>query len=300
MTQRTELGTALRAWRDRMRPEEAGLPSGGRRRAPGLRREELAALAGVSVDYLVRLEQGRSASPSAQVLGALARALRLTAGERDLLFAAAGVAPPTARTVPRHVSPGLQRVLDRLAGTPVAVYTAAWEQLLANPLWQALFGEASRPGGRDANLIWRFFVHGYSAIARSDADSARFAATMVADLHAAAARYSDDRDLAAMITDLRARSARFARLWDGYAVGGHVTGRKTIMSPAVGPVTVDCDILTAPGSDLRLVIYTARPGSEDAGKLDLLQVAGLTIMADAASPPAPGYPVSPARAAGEA
>jgi hypothetical protein len=98
---------------------------------------------------------------------------------------------------------------------------------------------------------------------------------MVSDLHDAAARYCDDRDLAAMISDLRVRSDWFARLWDGYTVSRQISDRKTILSPAVGPVTVDCDILTAPDSDLRIVIYTARPGSEDAGKLDLLRVAGL-------------------------
>jgi hypothetical protein len=229
----------------------------------------------VSVDYLVRLEQGRAVNPSPQVLGALARALRLTAAERDLLLSRAGVAPPSARVVPRHVSPGLQRVLDRLADTPVGVYTASWEQVLANPLWQALFGERGRPSGRDANVIWRFFVHERSSIARGSEEHARFAAAMVADLHDAAARYCDDRDLAAMISDLRGRSGSFAQLWDGYAVSRKTSDRKTILSPAVGPVTVDCDILTAPDSDLRLVIYTARPGSEDAGKLDLLRVAGL-------------------------
>jgi transcriptional regulator with XRE-family HTH domain len=284
MAQRTELGTALRAWRDRMRPEEAGLPSGGRRRSPGLRREELAALAGVSVDYLVRLEQGRAVSPSAQVLGSLARALRLTAAERDLLFTTAGAAPPSPRVVPRHISPGLQRVLDRLADTPVAVHTATWEQVLANPLWQALFGEPARPPGREANLIWRFFVHENSAIARSSAEYAAFAATMVSDLHAATARYSDDPDLAAMISDLRTRSEWFAELWGDYTVSAQVSDRKTIISPAVGPVTVDCDILTAPDSDLRVVIYTARPGSEDAGKLDLLRVTGLQALPAASAP----------------
>jgi transcriptional regulator with XRE-family HTH domain len=134
MAQRTELGVALRAWRDRIRPEEVGLPGGGRRRSPGLRREELAGLAGVSVDYLVRLEQGRATNPSPQVLAALARALRLASTERDLLFTCAGVAAPSARVVSRHISPGLQRVLDRLADTPVGVYTASWEQVTANPL----------------------------------------------------------------------------------------------------------------------------------------------------------------------
>jgi transcriptional regulator with XRE-family HTH domain len=275
MAQRTELGVALRAWRDRIRPEEVGLPGGGRRRSPGLRREELAGLAGVSVDYLVRLEQGRATNPSPQVLAALARALRLTSTERDLLFGCAGVAAPSARVVSRHISPGLQRVLDRLADTPVAVYTAGWEQVTANPLWQALFGERDQRTGRDANLIWRFFTDERSSVARSSQEYEQHAATMVSDLHDAAARYCDDRDLAAMISELRVRSDWFARLWDGYTVSRQISDRKTILSPAVGPVTVDCDILTAPDSDLRIVIYTARPGSEDAGKLDLLRVAGL-------------------------
>jgi transcriptional regulator with XRE-family HTH domain len=278
MAQRTELGVALRAWRDRIRPEEVGLPGGGRRRSPGLRREELAGLAGVSVDYLVRLEQGRATNPSPQVLAALARALRLTSTERDLLFGCAGVAAPSARVVSRHISPGLQRVLDRLADTPVAVYTAGWEQVTANPLWQALFGERDQRTGRDANLIWRFFTDERSSVARSSQEYEQHAATMVSDLHDAAARYCDDRDLAAMISELRVRSDWFARLWDGYTVSRQISDRKTILSPAVGPVTVDCDILTAPDSDLRIVIYTARPGSEDAGKLDLLRVAGLQAM----------------------
>jgi transcriptional regulator with XRE-family HTH domain len=275
MAQRSELGAALRAWRDRVRPEEVGLRGGGRRRSPGLRREELAGLAGVSVDYLVRLEQGRAANPSGQVLASLARALRLSDSERDLLYVCAGVAPPTSRVVSRHLSPGLHRILDRLADTPVGVFTASWEQVSANPLWQALFGEPERPPGRERNLVWRFFMHERSSIARSAEEYANFAATMVADLRDAAVRYTDDRDLHTMIAELRTRSDWFAELWDTYTVARQVSERKTILSPTVGPVTVDCDVLTAPDTDLRIVVYTARPGSEDAGKLDLLRVAGL-------------------------
>jgi len=275
MAQRTELGAALRAWRDRILPEEVGLRGGGRRRSPGLRREELAGLAGVSVDYLVRLEQGRASNPSAQVLASLARALRLSDSERDLLYVCAGVVPPSSRVLSRHISPGLHRILDRLGDTPVGVFTASWELVSANPLWQALFAEPQRPPGRERNLIWRFFVHEQSAIARDDEEYARFARTMVADLRKAAVRYTDDRDLQAMVAELRARSDWFAQLWGAYAVGRQVSDRKTILSPTVGPVTVDCDVLTAPDTDLRIVVYTARPGSEDAGKLDLLRVAGL-------------------------
>ena len=271
----SELAAALRAWRDRVRPEEVGLPTSGRRRTSGLRREELAALAGVSVDYLVRLEQGRASNPSPQVLAALARALRLTDTERDLLYLSAGVAPPPPTVVSCHISPGLQRILDRLADTPVGVFSASWDLVHANPLWRALFGWREERTGRERNIIWRFFVHDESTILRTSEEYSRFAATMVSDLHAAAARYPADRELAVMIRDLRTISDRFTELWDAYTVTRQISERKTIQSPAVGPVTVDCDVLTAPDSDLRIVVYTARPGSADADKLDLLRVTGL-------------------------
>jgi transcriptional regulator with XRE-family HTH domain len=272
---RTELAAVLRAWRDRVQPAEVGLPVGGRRRATGLRREELAALAGVSVDYLVRLEQGRADNPSSQVLASLARALRLSDIERDLLYRSAGAAPPSSGVVSRHVSPGLQRILDRLADTPVGVFTASWDIVLTNPLWQALFAEYEEPTGRDRNLIWRLFAHNRSNIMRDKDEYVRFATTMVSDLHDAMARYPDDRELAAMISDLRTLNEWFAELWDTYTVARQISERKTILSPTVGPVTVDCDVLTAPDTDLRIVVYTSQPGTADADKLDLLRVTGI-------------------------
>ena len=277
MTIPNELGAALRAWRDRVRPDEVGLPSGGRRRAPGLRREELAALAGVSVDYLVRLEQGRAANPSAQVLAPLVRALRLSVSERDLLYRAAGVAPPAPGMVPRHVSAGLQRIVDRLADVPVAVYAANWEVLQTNPLWRALFGEREEPTGRNRNLVWRFFVHDRTGVLRDHEEYTRFAAGMVADLRDTAARYPADRELAAMIRELRTGSAWFEELWQSYTVTRKVSDRKTILSP-IGPITLDCDVMSVPDSDVRVVVYTARPGTEDADKLDLLRVTGLQTL----------------------
>src|ERR1700739_4893276 len=127
-----EFGHAVRRWRDRVAPSAVGVPVGGRRRAAGLRREELAGLAGISVDYLTRLEQGRATAPSAQVVEALARALRLTDGERDLLFRLAGHIPPGVDVVSTHLPPSGQRLLDRLANTPVAVYDATWTLIIAN------------------------------------------------------------------------------------------------------------------------------------------------------------------------
>jgi transcriptional regulator with XRE-family HTH domain len=146
-----EFGQAVRRWRDRASPDAAGLPAGGRRRAAGLRREELALLAGISVDYITRLEQGRASSPSAQVTDALARALRLSPQEREHLFRLAGLAPPGPDMVPSFVTPSVHRLLDRLAGVPVAVYDASWTLLLANPPYAALMGDPSGWRGNERN-----------------------------------------------------------------------------------------------------------------------------------------------------
>jgi transcriptional regulator with XRE-family HTH domain len=146
----TEFGHTVRRLRDRVSPEAAGLPVGGQRRAAGLRREELALLAGISVDYVTRLEQGRATNPSAQVVEALGRALRVSGAEREHLFTVAGLVPPGQGTVPAYLTPSVQRMLDRLTGTPVAVFDAAWTLLLANPLYVALMGEWH---GNDRNAV---------------------------------------------------------------------------------------------------------------------------------------------------
>src|SRR5690348_4456098 len=154
----TDLGQALRRWRDRVAPQTAGLPVGGSRRAAGLRREELALLAGISVDYVTRLEQGRAAHPSPQIVEALARALRLSGDERAHLFRLAGLAPPGPQTVPAYVTPSVQRLLDRLAGTPVAVYDASWTLLVANAPYAALMQDPSGWRGHERNAVWRHFL----------------------------------------------------------------------------------------------------------------------------------------------
>lgn len=146
----TEFGRTVRRWRDRVPPEAAGLPVGGQRRAVGLRREELALLAGISVDYVTRLEQGRAAHPSEQVVEALGRALRLSGIEREHLFHAAGLVPPGRGTVPGYLTPSVQRLLDRLTGTPVAAYDAAWTLMVANPLYAALLGDPRGGAARSA------------------------------------------------------------------------------------------------------------------------------------------------------
>ena len=127
------LGSYVRAWRQRPQPESVGLSARGPRRTIGLRREELASLAGISVDYLVRLEQGRAVNPSTQVLAALARALRLSVAERDHLYAVAGQASPKRTAISSHLTPSTQRLLERLDDVPVSVYDAAWTIIAWNP-----------------------------------------------------------------------------------------------------------------------------------------------------------------------
>ena len=269
-----EFGQAVRRWRDRASPEAAGLPTGRQRRAAGLRREELASLAGISVDYVTRLEQGRASNPSAQVVEALARALRLSRTERAHLFRLAGLAPPGPETVPTHITPSVQRVLDRLTGTPVAVYDAAWTLLMANPPYAALMGDPSGWRGNERNGVWRHFL-GPGTRTRHAPESLRaFETTLVADLRAAADRYPADQRLRRLVGQLRAGSERFAELWDSGAAGCHEAARKTIDHPHVGPLELDCDVLTVAGSDLRIMIYTAEPGTEDAARLALLIVLG--------------------------
>ncbi|MFE0331760.1 helix-turn-helix transcriptional regulator [Streptomyces sp. NPDC058960] len=274
-----EFGRAVRRWRDRVSPEVAGLPAGGQRRAAGLRREELAMLAGISVDYVTRLEQGRASNPSTQVVDALARALRLSGDERAHLFRLAGLVPPGPDTVPTYLTPSVQRMVDRFTGTPVAVYDATWTLLMANPPYAALMGDPSGWRGNERNSVWRHFV-GPGSRARHTPESLRaFEAALVADLRAAAARYPADQRLRRLIGDLRTSSDRFAELWDSGAVGRHEAARKIIDHPHVGALTLDCDVLTVAGSDLRIMVYTAEPGTEDAERLALLTVLGTQTLA---------------------
>jgi len=281
-----ELGRSLRQWRERVAPAAVGLPVNGSRRTPGLRREELAGLAGISVDYLTRLEQGRSLTPSAQVLVALARALRLAAAERDYLFRLAGPPLPEEGRIQAHLTPGVQRLLDRLDDAPVAVYDAGWTLLAWNPIWAALMGDASGWAGRERNLPWRHFVLGWGRsnagrVLRPAAETEAFEAEMAADLRSAGARYPGDDGLARLITDLTAASARFAELWRAGGVATHTGDRKTIQHPEVGPLILDCDVLTVQGADLRIVAYTAESGSDAAQKLALLRVIGLQALSGA-------------------
>lgn len=263
------------------------MPPRGPRRTPGLRRDEVAQLAGVSVEYVIRLEQGRAGHPSRQVLDALARALRLKPAERDHLLRLAGAMPEAGAAVPQHVPPSVRRLVERLDDLPVAVFDAAWTLLSYNRLWAALLGEQPADRGYAGNLLWRLFTTPAASgpVLRTPEERETFLASAVADLRLAAGRYPHDDRLRQLIVDLRGSSTDFARLWSEHAVAPYVSDRKTVAHPELGLLTLDCDVLTVTGSDLRIVVYTAAPGTPEADALTLLAVVG-THRLSGAPPPA--------------
>ncbi|MFW0783640.1 helix-turn-helix transcriptional regulator [Gordonia sp. CPCC 206044] len=272
----SEFGRAVRRRREHISPATVGLPTGGRRRAPGLRREELALLSGISVDYLTRLEQGRATSPSSQVVESLARALRLSDVEREHLFLHAGLSAPGPGVVPTRISPSVQRLLDRLANTPVVVYDAAWNLVVANRAYDALMGETSLLRGNDRNGVWRNLFGPASRARQTPEEHERQVELLVGDLRMAAARYVDDPQLHRLIDEMRSASIWFVHLWDTVADSPTTdqARHKIIDHPTVGPITVDCDTLVVAGDDLRIMVYTTEPGTDDAHRLDLAIVLG--------------------------
>jgi transcriptional regulator with XRE-family HTH domain len=271
-----EFGQAVRRWRDRAAPDTAGVPAGGRRRAAGLRREELAGLAGISVDYLTRLEQGRATSPSSQVVEALARALRLSDTERELLFRLAGQAAPGRDVVPARITPSVQRLLDRLSHTPVAVHDAAWNLIVANQPYDAMMGETTSWRGIERNGVWRNLAGPGNRTVHTPEEQASFESLLVADLRMTAARYPADRELKRLIAELTSHSPRFAELWESGQVDSpqDQSRHKIIDHPGAGLITLDCDTLIVAGDDLRITVYTAEPGTQDAERLALAIVLG--------------------------
>jgi len=271
-----ELGAFLRSRRERLRPEDAGLPSGPRRRTPGLRREETAVLAHISTEYYVRLEQGRAPRPSGEVLAAITGALRLTDAEAEHLHHLAGTAPTRTGLHRRDVRPSILALLERVPQTAAFVMSAAFEVLAWNDLAAALMEDFARLAPEDRNLARKAFL----APVTSDAalygisDAAEFRHQVVAELRVTVTRYPSDPAVTGLIEELRDGSPEFARLWDRHDVQARVTLSKTFRHPAVGEITVDCDSLALIDRDQHLVLYTAPHGSRDAQALALLNVLG--------------------------
>jgi transcriptional regulator with XRE-family HTH domain len=262
---RQAFGAALRQLRERTEPAAVGVPAGGRRRARGLRREELADLAGVSADYVRRLEQGVR-HPSAGVVTALARALRLGRAEYERLCALAGHAAADGR-VPREAGAGAVRLLERLDGAPVCLFDAAWNVVAWNGAWAALqCGEpTTHPWG--GNLAWRVFGGAPGRVSRTVERAAGFETMLAARLRSTSLRYPADTSLAALVDELRSTSGPFDRLWRTGRTAVAQEDRAVLSHPDVGEVTLDCDLFAVPDGDTLAMIFTTRPGSVDAARL---------------------------------
>jgi transcriptional regulator with XRE-family HTH domain len=273
---RAELAAFLRTRRARLGPGDVGLPAAARRRTPGLRREEVALLAGVSVDYYTRLEQARGPHPSRQVLAALARALRLTGDERDHLFRLAGEPAPESQAHSDHVRPGVLHLLDRLADSAAVVTNDLGDVLVWTPLAQALFTDLGALPAGQQNLHRMFFTGREEQLHRLlPEDRERAAQANVADLRATWARRRGDPAVERLVEQLRRASPLFERLWTTHDVAVRRADRKRILHPTVGLLELDCEVLLTPEHDQRLILHTAPPGSETAEKLELLRVVGL-------------------------
>ncbi|GII32346.1 helix-turn-helix transcriptional regulator [Planotetraspora mira] len=271
-----ELACSLRLWRGRVSPAEVGLPEGGRRRVLGLRRQEVAQLSGLSVEYLARLEQGRAIHPSPSVLMSLARVLRLSDQERAHLFRVADQAEPAHGSIKRHITPSVQRILDRLTDLPVQVVDASWQCITSNPLAYALAGDTSALPMRERNLAWTVFTGAPTRYIRTEAEERLLRLELVSDLREARSRHPKDKLLGDLIDDLLEVSTDFADLWEQrLAAPQPGLSSRTFLHPEIGPITMDSDFLTVRDTDLRLIVYTSAQDSEAAGQLDLLATIGL-------------------------
>jgi transcriptional regulator with XRE-family HTH domain len=257
---RPDLAAFLRARRARLTPRDAGLPETGRRRTPGLRRQEVAQLAGMSVDYYIRLEQGRGPRPSRQVLSALARALLLNGDEREYLFLTAGESPPQPARPGREITPGIRHLLDGMPATPAYVVDAAYNILAWNQLAVPFIGNHA---GRetDRNMIrWMFGRPSTDAI-WTDADSLRFTRSTVADLRASYARYPGDQEIESLVGEMLALSPLFAEMWSAYDVEVRGPMLKRIGHPRLGLLEFECQVLHIAETGQRIIVYCAAPGS---------------------------------------
>lgn len=271
---RSQLAAFLRDRRGRVRPADVGLPAGPRRRTPGLRREEVARLAGISVDYYARLEQARGPHPSRQVLAALSRVLRLSDDERAYLYHVAGEVPAPPSGPSPDVPPGILHLLDRLDDTPAFVIDAKYDLLAWNALAVALLGDPAVWTAADRNLVWQLFCGPYRVDSYNDAQVDQFADECVADLRAAAARYPSDPGIRDLLGRLRAASPEFVRRWEEHRVSARRGTTKRIDHPVVGPLELDCEVLDITDRGQRLILYTAAPGSRTVEALRLLAVVG--------------------------
>ncbi|MFI2300751.1 helix-turn-helix domain-containing protein [Actinacidiphila glaucinigra] len=257
-TRNTALGDFLRSRRARISPERAGLaPEPTARRVPGLRREEIARLAGVSVDYYVRLERGHQVNASGTVLAALARALRLTDDERDHLFALARPERPAARPpAPQRVRPAVHRLLETMTDVPAVVVGRRTDVLAANRLARALYTDFDALPQRERNMARFIFLDEVARTLYDDWEGV--ARTSVAALRLYAGKHPHDSRLGELVGELSARDADFRAWWDDHDIRRRTYGVKHFHHPVVGELTLQYEALAVTGDpDQILGVYTA-------------------------------------------
>ncbi|RDI51917.1 helix-turn-helix transcriptional regulator [Nocardia mexicana] len=275
---RDDLADFLRRRREQLQPADVGLLPGLRRRTPGLRRDEVALLAGMSTDYYTRLEQSRGPRPSVQVLGSLARALRLTDDERDHLFHLCDHPAPDRGGSDGHVGPGLLYLLNKLEDTPACVVSDLGEILVQNRMHINLMGDGSGRTGMDRYLLWRWFTNPQERRKFPDEDWNRLTRKHVADLRATAARRAGDADVRELVSRLRSASPDFERLWTEHEVAVRISDAKRVEHPQVGLLDLVCETLVTPNASQYLLVFYPRPGTDAQEKLDLLRVIGTQTM----------------------
>src|ERR1700754_317983 len=262
----------LCARRRALTPEDVGLPGGLRRRVRGLRREEVAQLSHMSVDYYTRLEQSRASAPSGQMLAALARALRLDPEERDHLYRLAGASPiPDRIDTSGVIRPALINLLDQLDDSAAFITSDLLTILAQNRMSVLLMGDHIRGNGIEDSVIWRWFTEPEYRTLFAPEDHEYQAGLHVADLRVTSSRRRGDPDVEALVDGLSSRSEEFRRLWKRHEVGRPLQEvRKTIVNPRVGPAPGYVEILTTADEGRRLVVLSAPAGTDSRRKFQLL------------------------------
>ena len=277
------MGGFLKSRRDRLNPRDLGLHDGPRRRVSGLRRDEVATLAGASVDYYAQLEQGRGAQPSEQMLAALARALHLTLDERNHLYHLAGRALPATGSPNAHVHPGMLDLLDRLTATPAQIISDLSVTLVQNPMAVALLGWPKHTSGLQASFLYQWFTDPEARSRYHPGEHRHQSEVFVADLRAVTARRSSDHLVTDLTSHLLDQSQEFADLWAQQQVAIRRLDRKTVLHPTLGSLELNCLNLLSEDNTQRLLWFTPVPGSSTVEKLELLRVVGNLTVAQSES-----------------
>lgn len=274
MIDRSALAHFLKTRRHALQPEDVGLLRGPRRRTSGLRREEVADLAGMSADYFARLERGSGPDPSEQMIGAIARALRLSLAERDYVFRLAGHRVPHREHRSDHLSPGLMRVLDRLEDTPAQVMNALGETLVQTNPARALLGDQTSFAGLERSNLYRWFTRPESRSAYAQEDHANLSRTYIAQFRQAVTSRGAGPRADRILTHLLEHSPEFAGLWAAHEIGLEHTELKRFVHPQVGDLELHCQVLVDPDQAQTLLVFTATPGTPSYEKLQLLCIIG--------------------------